>query len=71
MKAIDTFRDLNTGDTFDFLDDDNRMFNSFYDRCRKISFRRYQSLDTGTIYQVGTINVRVHHVESKGAYPLD
>jgi hypothetical protein len=65
------FRDLKVGDTFDFIDDENRMYNSFYDRCVKLSAMTYKSIEpetrperyTGT-YQVGSIKAQVFHVEA-------
>ena len=68
-----TFRELNVGDTFDFVNDDNRFYNSFYERCTKVSPRCYTwvSTLTGATLQsrVGTVNVHVFHVtrEKKGA----
>jgi len=60
------FRDLHIGDTFDFVSN-NRMFNSFFDRCIKVSARKYKSIDNPRnaefTYTVGTINCSVFHVE--------
>lgn len=39
------FRDLATGDTFDFVNMSQPMMNSFYRRCVKISTRKYQAID--------------------------
>ncbi len=55
------FRDLQIGDTFDCVSPD-RMMNSFYDRCEKISTRKYRSLVTGYDFEVGSVNVTVYHV---------
>ena len=57
------FRDLNIGDTFDFISPD-RIMNSFYLRCEKISQRKYKD-ETGVIHRVGTINCYVYNVEAK------
>ncbi len=54
------FRDLKIGDTFDFISPD-RMLNSFYERCRKVSARCYRD-DKRNRYEVGTINCDVYHV---------
>ena len=68
MKTI-KFRDLLIGDTFDFIDDNNRLMNSFYDRCVKTSSRTYKSIELNPHYdgksQVGSINAIVHHVKSR------
>jgi hypothetical protein len=54
------FRDLQVGDTFDFVSP-NTSFNSFYLRCTKVSARRYRDED-GHFHQVGSINAVVYHV---------
>jgi hypothetical protein len=68
------FKDLAIGDTFDFVSP-NRMMNSFYDRCTKISARKYQwenpvqcSLSPSKYLEtrVGSANVEVYNVERKG-----
>lgn len=59
------FGDLQIGQTFDFIGPD-RILNSFYDRCRKVSTRKYVSLETGYEFTVGSLNARVYNVE-KGA----
>lgn len=57
------FRDLATGDTFDFVNMSKPMMNSFYRRCVKISVRKYQAItEPKTVYCVGSINARVYHV---------
>jgi hypothetical protein len=56
------FRDLELGDEFDFVDDANPSYNSFHDRCLKVSSRKYESKDTQEEYRVGSINVRVYHI---------
>lgn len=65
MAAKSQFRDLKVGDTFDFVDDSNITFNSFYDRCVKTSTRCYSPLE-GKLkdmkLRVGSINATVHHV---------
>ena len=57
------FRELELGDTFDWIDDDipGRYGNSFYQTCTKVSTRAY-SYDGVTKNNVGTINARVFHV---------
>ena len=59
------FRDLSIGQEFDFIDDENPMYNSFYTRCVKTSARKYENAD-GSVnvisYTVGSINAKVYHV---------
>lgn len=55
------FRQLAIGQTFDFISPDN-MLNSFSDNCKKISNRKYASLETGLEYQIGSVNCEVYHV---------
>lgn len=54
------FRNLNPGDTFDFISP-NRMLNSFFQRCTKTSARGYRA-ELGVECKVGTINCDVYHV---------
>ena len=54
------FRDLTIGQSFDFISD-NRSLNSFYDRCIKTSARQYQSLESATVYTIGSINAAIYH----------
>jgi hypothetical protein len=56
------FRDLNIGDTFDFIKP-NSLRNSFTKRCTKISARKYR--DDLHTHLVGTINVEVYNVTRK------
>ena len=53
------FRDLQIGDTFDFISP-NVGYNSFFERCTKISTRKYRG--DKFEYEVGSINVEVYHV---------
>lgn len=61
------FRDLAIGQTFDFIDDDNRMLNSFFARCTKIGPRTYTwHANIGRRVmrtQVGSIYAQVFHIE--------
>ena len=60
-----TFRELSVGDTFDFINDDNRMMNSFYARCVKLSARTYTVVEgegEPRHMRVGSINTTVYHV---------
>lgn len=67
------FRELAIGQTFDFVDDSRPGDNSFFHRCHKLSARTYgwHVTDWETpgnplkviTSRVGTINVRVFHVE--------
>jgi hypothetical protein len=63
------FRDLPLGATFDFLNDSQPMFNSFYDRCQKTSARTYVSVELNPKYdgryQIGSINCQVYHVKKE------
>jgi hypothetical protein len=58
------FKELSTGDQFDFVSPDI-TFNSFFDPCEKISVRKYRSLSTGQEYQVGSIAAKVYNVKEK------
>ena len=64
------FRDLHVGDTFDWIDDNHRDRNSFYDRCVKTSARGYRTLDGGESatrnYTVGSVRANVFHVSIDG-----
>lgn len=64
-KSLARFKDLQVGQTFDFIDENNVAINSFYDRCVKTSTRRYRSLRTGQNYVVGTIYVTVYNVSEE------
>jgi hypothetical protein len=57
------FRDLSIGTRFDFIDDANPSWNSFYERCLKISARKYRA--AGVNHTVGSINAKVYHVEDR------
>ena len=54
------FNQLPIGATFDFISP-NTGFNSFFDRCEKISQRKYKSLVSGTEYQVGSVQANTYH----------
>lgn len=56
------FKDLPVGATFDFVDDSKPGYNSFFDRCKKVSARKYVSERTGTSFLVQTIRAKVFHV---------
>jgi hypothetical protein len=57
------FRELEIGNTFDWLNDEKPMLNSFYLRCVKTSARGYAD-SKGTSHKVGSINAEVFHVEA-------
>lgn len=57
-----TFGSLRIGQVFDFVNDANPTFNSFYLPCRKISDRRYVD-ETGAVHRVGSIQAAVYHVD--------
>jgi len=54
------FKQLAIGQSFDFIGP-NRMMNSFYLRCTKISARKYQD-EKGNVHCVGSIRCKVHNV---------
>jgi hypothetical protein len=58
------FRELNVGDTFDFISPD-RMLNSYFRRCVKTGTRTYTPVegeDAPAPIRVGSINANVYHV---------
>ena len=60
-----TFRDLRIGQTFDFIGPD-RQWNSFYEKCRKVTSRGYVSIENPGRYgtmRVGSIDAEVFHVD--------
>lgn len=60
-----TFKQLNIGDTFDFVAP-APAFNSFYDTCVKIGPRKYRSLlrKEHADYSVGSVKCDVYHVNA-------
>jgi hypothetical protein len=61
------FRELDIGDTFDFVDDSNAGYNSFFKRCTKTGDRTYQAIGDTGVYKVGKITCKVFHVERNTA----
>ncbi len=59
------FKDLEIGEEFDFIAPNNTGYNSFFDRCRKISERRYISIYSGGQYCIGTANCEVFNVTKR------
>ena len=58
------FRELAIGQEFDFVNDTPGAHNSFFQRCQKISARKYAyGPFRNHECQVGSINVEVFHVE--------
>lgn len=55
------FNSLPIGSTFDFIGPDTR-YNSFFDRCLKISRGKYRSTVSGVEYRVGSRMAEVFHV---------
>ena len=55
------FRDLAVGDSFDFVNDKEPTFTSYFATCTKTGTRTYVS-DDGHKHRVGSINARVYHV---------
>lgn len=56
-----TFGQLKIGAEFDFINDAQPMFNSFYRRCTKISARKYRDSE-GVEYRIGSLSAKVYHV---------
>lgn len=59
---ITNFKNLAIGQSFDFISP-NRMMNSFYKRCTKISARKYRDED-GVEHTIGSHYARVYNVAS-------
>ncbi|RLD84445.1 MAG: hypothetical protein DRJ10_01215 [Bacteroidetes bacterium] len=55
------FKDLTIGCKFDFISSKSD-YNSYYNRCTKISPRKYES-DDGYIHIIGTINCEIFHTK--------
>lgn len=55
------FRDLSVGDTFDWINDRQPTFSSYFAACEKTGPRTYVS-DDGHRHRVGSINAVVYHV---------
>lgn len=65
-----TFRELGVWSTFDWINDSNPMFNSYFARCVKTGPRTYRAIDaqgkpTGATMRVGSHKAPVFH----GALP--
>ena len=56
------FRDLQIGQSFDFINDSDIMKTSFFKRCIKISGRKYIGVDNVS-YTIGSINANVFHID--------
>ena len=58
------FRDLNIGQTFDFIGPNPRC-NSFWKRCRKISSREYREIDPPNeiVHQISSTCAKIFHVK--------
>lgn len=59
------FKDLEVGDTFDWINDAVREKITCFDRFVKNGRRSYKNITTGSIeiMKVGTVEVQVFHVE--------
>ena len=57
-----TFDRLSVGDTFDFIDDSQIGYNSFFKTCTKTGPRKYTDED-GTEHRVGSVKAQVHHLK--------
>jgi hypothetical protein len=73
MAETVRFRDLQVGDTFDFINDAEPGFNSFFARCTKLSERTYTYQANGQLVrnQVGSIYAPVFHIDRVGAHVAD
>ncbi len=60
------FRDLEEGQSFDFVGPE-RMLNSFYLRCKKVSARRYVD-EKGYVHRVGSVYCEVYNIDDESAY---
>jgi hypothetical protein len=58
------FRDLQIGQTFDWINDAKPFLNSFYHRCEKTSARGYKDSNE-VYYTVGSGKAEVYHVVEK------
>ena len=62
-NTIMMFKDLAVGQTFDFVNDEQPMMNSFYYRCIKTSARKYQTITEPILKcRVGSTSAHVYHV---------
>jgi hypothetical protein len=59
---MNTFKTIAIDDTFDFIDDRNNSYNSFFLRCTKISPRKYRD-STGQTHQVGSTSAAIFHID--------
>ena len=55
------FNSLPIGSTFDFIGPEPR-YNSFFERCLKISRGKYRSTVSGVEYRVGSRSAEVFHI---------
>ena len=55
------FRDISIGTRFDWVSE-HLTWNSFYDKCVKISARKYRN-DAGRVFVVGSVHARVFNIE--------
>jgi len=58
------FSDLLIGDTFDFINEENPMHNSFFLRCKKISKKCY-SYEGVKSNKIGSKNAICYHVKGR------
>lgn len=59
-KPACKFSSLAIGQEFDFIKPDS-IYNSFFERCIKISPRKYESTQSGVEYEIGTVNCIVYN----------
>jgi hypothetical protein len=64
MKNYKLFKELIIDQRFDFVDDENPGYNSFFNPCIKISAWNY--IDCfARVFRIGSINCKVFHVKEK------
>lgn len=56
-----TFNEMPIGTRFDFIDDKNPQYTSFFLACMKTGKRTYVD-SLGGMHRVGTINAAVYHI---------
>jgi len=64
MQDSTQFKTLNIGDTFDFIGPEQNGCISFFERCQKISKRKYRAIPTGAHYTIGRVTCKVYNVKT-------
>jgi hypothetical protein len=68
-NTMQKFKELKIGSTFDFISPIRGSYNTFYERCEKISTRKYRD-SRGRQYRVGSINCEVFNVSAPSVCPV-